>query len=116
MESWWQLDVERAAKELGTSLTSGLSSSDAAARIEKYGRNQLKEAPKRPPWAIFLDQFMDFVIWVLIVREIGQHPPPEPTSLCPIKPATWDGSHTHIELSVPSRVIGVVHAREITVQ
>jgi len=66
MESWWQLDVERVAKELGTSLTSGLSSSDAAARIEKYGRNQLKEAPKRPAWAIFLDQFKDFIIWVLI--------------------------------------------------
>ena len=70
MESWWQLDVERVARELGASLSSGLSSSDAAARIEKYGRNQLKEAPKRPPWAIFLDQFKDFIIWVLIAAAI----------------------------------------------
>ncbi len=66
MESWWQLDVERVAKELGTSVSSGLSSAEAAARIEKYGRNQLKEAPKRSPWGIFLDQFKDFIIWVLI--------------------------------------------------
>ena len=66
MESWWQLGIERVAKELGTSLSSGLSPSEAAARIEKYGRNQLQEAPKRPAWGIFLDQFKDFVIWVLI--------------------------------------------------
>ena len=66
MARWWHLDVERMAKELETDLSSGLSSGEAAGRIEKYGRNQLKEAPKRSPWAIFLDQFKDFMIWVLI--------------------------------------------------
>jgi len=66
MARWWHVDVERMAKELETDLASGLSSGEAAARIEKYGRNQLKEAPKRSPWSIFLDQFKDFVIWVLI--------------------------------------------------
>ncbi|MCX5645350.1 MAG: calcium-translocating P-type ATPase, SERCA-type [Phycisphaerae bacterium] len=66
MESWWHRDVENAARELGTDPSSGLTSSEAAARIEKHGRNQLKEAPKRSPWAIFLDQFKDFMIWVLI--------------------------------------------------
>ncbi len=66
MDSWWHQDVEHTAKELGTDLSSGLSSSEAAARLERYGRNQLKEAPKRSPWAIFLDQFKDFIIWILI--------------------------------------------------
>ena len=66
MESWWHLDVEQTAKELGTDLSSGLNSGEAAARLERYGRNQLQEAPKRSPWAIFLDQFKDFMIWVLI--------------------------------------------------
>jgi Ca2+-transporting ATPase len=66
MESWWHREVENAARELGTDPSSGLTSSEAAARLEKYGRNQLKEAPKRSPWAIFLDQFKDFMIWVLI--------------------------------------------------
>jgi len=116
MEPWWHLDAANIAKELGTDLSSGLSSAEAQVRLERYGRNQLKEVPKRPPWAIFFDQFKDFIIWVLIVRGTGQHPPPELTSLCPMKPAMWDESHTHIEPSVPSRVIGLVHAREITVQ
>jgi len=66
MEPWWRLDATDIAKELGTDLSSGLSSAEAQARLERYGRNQLKEAPKRPPWAIFLDQFKDFMIWVLI--------------------------------------------------
>jgi Ca2+-transporting ATPase len=66
MEQWWHWDAERAAKELGSDLSSGLSSTEAAARIAKYGRNQLREAPKRPAWGILLDQFKDFIIWVLI--------------------------------------------------
>src|SRR5512136_3355703 len=66
MEPWWRLDVADIGRELGTDLSSGLSSAEAQARLEKYGRNQLKEAPKRPPWAIFFDQFKDFIIWVLI--------------------------------------------------
>ncbi len=66
MQPWWHLDVNRTAKELGTDLSCGLSSGEVEARLEKYGRNQLKEAPKRSPWAIFLDQFKDFIIWILI--------------------------------------------------
>ncbi|MBN1509187.1 MAG: cation-translocating P-type ATPase [Sedimentisphaerales bacterium] len=66
MEPWWRLDAADIAKELETDLSSGLSSAEAQARLERYGRNQLKEAPKRSPWSIFLDQFKDFVIWVLI--------------------------------------------------
>ncbi len=66
MAQWWHLDVEHMVKELETDVSSGLSSSEAAARIGKYGHNQLKEAPKRSAWGIFLDQFKDFVIWVLI--------------------------------------------------
>jgi Ca2+-transporting ATPase len=66
MEPWWRLDTTEIAKELGTDLSSGLSSAEAQARLERYGRNQLKEAPKRSPWAIFFDQFKDFIIWVLI--------------------------------------------------
>jgi Ca2+-transporting ATPase len=66
MDSWWHLRVEQVTRELGTDLSAGLTAGEAAARIEKYGRNQLQEAPKRSPWAIFLDQFKDFIIWILI--------------------------------------------------
>jgi Ca2+-transporting ATPase len=66
MEQWWHLDVNTAAGKLETDSTSGLSANEASARREKYGPNQLMEAKKRSAWSIFLDQFKDFVIWVLI--------------------------------------------------
>ncbi len=66
MEKWWHLDVNAAAKQLGTDAASGLISSEAANRLQKYGPNQLQEAEKRGPWSIFFDQFKDFIIWVLI--------------------------------------------------
>jgi Ca2+-transporting ATPase len=70
MEPWWHLDAEHVARELGTDLSSGLSSGAAASRLEQYGRNQLQEAAKRSPWSIFLDQFKDFIIWILIAAAV----------------------------------------------
>jgi Ca2+-transporting ATPase len=66
MEPWWHLDAEHVALELGTDLSSGLSPGEVATRLARYGRNQLQEAAKRSPWSIFLDQFKDFIIWILI--------------------------------------------------
>jgi Ca2+-transporting ATPase len=66
MEQWWHLDAHAAAAKIGTDSTSGLNPDDASARLQKYGPNQLREAKKRSAWSIFLDQFKDFVIWVLI--------------------------------------------------
>ena len=53
-------------KSSGPIYLPGLTSGEVAARLERYGRNQLQEAAQRSPWAIFLDQFKDFIIWVLI--------------------------------------------------
>ncbi|MBI3109818.1 calcium-translocating P-type ATPase, PMCA-type [Candidatus Daviesbacteria bacterium] len=54
------------AKELQTDLQKGLSSQEAADRIKKYGPNQLKEAPGKNPFVLFLEQFKDFLILILI--------------------------------------------------
>ncbi len=69
-KSWWHRGVEETARELGTDRAAGLSAREAAVRLEKFGRNQLQEAPKRSPLSIFLDQFKDFIIWVLIAAAI----------------------------------------------
>ena len=63
---WWHLDPETAARELQSDLQSGLTSREAAERREKHGPNQLKERKGRTPVGIFLEQFGDFMIWVLI--------------------------------------------------
>lgn len=48
----------------------GLSTREANSRLKKYGLNTLKEKEKISPVKIFLEQFNDVIIWVLIVATI----------------------------------------------
>jgi len=63
---YWQCDLEEVESRLDTSPSRGLSDTDAAERLARYGRNQLREKKGRSPLGQFLDQFKDFIIWVLI--------------------------------------------------
>ena len=56
-------------KELNTT-DDGLSSSEAKARLEKNGLNKLKENKGRSGLEIFLDQFKDLMIIILILVDI----------------------------------------------
>ena len=44
----------------------GLSSDEAALRLQRYGPNELIRTSGKPPWKMLLDQFADFMILVLI--------------------------------------------------
>ena len=46
--------------------TRGLSTREAEKRIKTYGLNELKHKKKKSPFLIFLSQFNDFLVWVLI--------------------------------------------------
>ena len=46
--------------------TRGLSTREAEKRIKTYGLNDLKHKKKKSPVLIFLSQFNDFLVWVLI--------------------------------------------------
>ncbi|MEK7741433.1 MAG: HAD-IC family P-type ATPase, partial [Nitrospirota bacterium] len=48
------------------SSVSGLSSDEAQKRLAEYGPNELKEKEKRTLFMMFLDQFKDFMILILI--------------------------------------------------
>jgi len=63
---WHTLSVADVAVQLTVDPTRGLSSDEAAQRIVRYGHNEIRERPPRPPWRMFLDQFTDFMILVLI--------------------------------------------------
>ena len=49
---------------------SGLSSKEAASRLEKYGANTLQEGKKKSLLEKFVDQFKDFMILVLLVAAV----------------------------------------------
>ncbi len=48
----------------------GLTSSEASARLARYGSNELEKKEKKPTWFLFLNQFKDFMILVLIAAAI----------------------------------------------
>jgi Ca2+-transporting ATPase len=66
MTQWWQIGVEQAADLLDSNLSSGLTSEQAADKLQRFGRNQIEGKKGPSPLAIFLSQFEDFIIWVLI--------------------------------------------------
>ncbi|MFQ5991910.1 MAG: calcium-translocating P-type ATPase, PMCA-type [Nitrospiraceae bacterium] len=67
---WHILSSAEAANRLGVELQSGLASSEAERRALEYGANEIREHRARSPWRMFLDQFTDFMILVLIVAAI----------------------------------------------
>ena len=63
--NWHQKDIQEIFESL-KSQSAGLSSAEAARRLEQYGPNEMKETAKRTLFMMFLDQFKDFMILVLI--------------------------------------------------
>jgi Ca2+-transporting ATPase len=67
--SWHLKDINTVVEELGSSIQ-GLTLAEAEKRLQKYGLNELKEKKKKTPFMLFLDQFKDFMILVLIVAAL----------------------------------------------
>jgi P-type Ca2+ transporter type 2C len=62
----WRLDAAEVAAALGTDPRSGLTASQAADRLERFGPNRLEEARGVPEWRKFLGQFADPLIYLLL--------------------------------------------------
>ncbi len=60
-----QKKIDEVLEDLGSSLK-GISSEQAEKRLQEYGPNELKEKKKKTPFMMFLDQFKDFMILVLM--------------------------------------------------
>lgn len=48
----------------------GLTPDEAAARLERYGPNEIAAAGRVPPWRILLDQFRNVLIIILLVATV----------------------------------------------
>ena len=68
---WWAMHVSEVEAILETSVSTGLSVAEAQSRLEKYGPNELTAKEKRPRWKVFLDQFKDVLIYILILSAIA---------------------------------------------
>jgi Ca2+-transporting ATPase len=69
-EKWFTFSIEKVVDTLNTSQEGGLTSEEAQLRLEKYGPNELVAGKKTPAWKRLLQQFMDPLIYILIVAAI----------------------------------------------
>jgi P-type Ca2+ transporter type 2C len=65
MTEYYEQQLSDVYKALSTS-EKGLSEEDADKRLKEYGPNQLKESRKISAVKIFISQFKDFIVWILI--------------------------------------------------
>ena len=63
---WHKISPEEAMKSLGTTQT-GLSKDDAAGRLLKYGPNEIEAKRKTSDFHLFLEQFTNFLVMILII-------------------------------------------------
>jgi len=68
--AWHSLSAEEVARHLDTDARAGLSAENARTRLEQHGANEIREGRRRGPLAMFLGQFTDFMILVLIAAAI----------------------------------------------
>ncbi len=63
---WFSKYHEEVLKELNVDSTIGLTTEEANARLEKYGKNKLKGKPKKSLISLFFAQLKDMLIYVLL--------------------------------------------------
>ena len=63
---WHRMNIDEALKALETDGKEGLTSSEASARLERYGPNALAEEEPKTLLQMFIDQFKDFLVLILV--------------------------------------------------
>ena len=66
---WHALEVEEVLRDLQVH-ENGLTAEEASQRLQRYGSNQLQEAPRPGFWTTLWDQLNNFVVILLIVSSI----------------------------------------------
>ncbi|MEE4144061.1 MAG: cation-translocating P-type ATPase [Halieaceae bacterium] len=67
---WYALDAPDLQQTLQCDFDQGLDCADAKRRLLRYGENKLREHGRRPLWQMFLHQFSDLMILILLVAAL----------------------------------------------
>ncbi len=67
---WYELRSEEVEKRLNTNYENGLTSKEVKDRLQKFGYNELQEAEKPNMFLLFLEQFKDFMVLVLLAATL----------------------------------------------
>ena len=66
---WHNLSVSKVIESLNSGIQ-GLTREEAERRLAQFGPNELAEKEKSPPWVLFLEQFKNFLIIILLVAAV----------------------------------------------
>lgn len=66
---WFRVPVGQVLEQLD-SKREGLSEKEASKRQKQYGKNQIQERKKKAWWQVFLMQFQDLLVWILITAAV----------------------------------------------
>ena len=69
-QAWHHLSESEVVDILRTDTKNGLSSQDAAERLEAFGANVLSAKKSKNPWIMFLLQFHQPLIYILIASGV----------------------------------------------
>jgi len=67
---WHNLSLQQVTQKLATDAERGLTAAEAAARLARYGPNELVEREGPSFWLMLLDQFNQFLVIILIVSAL----------------------------------------------
>jgi P-type Ca2+ transporter type 2C len=65
-KKYYQMDAKKVLEDLNTS-DNGLSNAEAEKRLQRHGKNELKAKTRVPLWLLFLSQFRELLILILIL-------------------------------------------------
>jgi Ca2+-transporting ATPase len=64
--SWHTVGIDKTLSELSSNKDTGLSSKQVSERLQQYGTNELEETGGRSSWSIFVDQFTNIMLLMLM--------------------------------------------------
>ncbi|WP_096154694.1 calcium-translocating P-type ATPase, SERCA-type [Bacillus sp. FJAT-45066] len=67
---WYELKVDEVEERMSSNVKGGLSEKEAKSRLKQYGPNELQEAEKQNAFLLFLEQFKDFMVVVLLAATL----------------------------------------------
>ncbi|WP_054949947.1 cation-translocating P-type ATPase [Numidum massiliense] len=75
---WYQLTKEDIAQGLNVQFTRGLGQKEALKRREEVGENRIAEGKRISPFVLFVNQFKDFMVLILLIATLisgllGEH-------------------------------------------
>lgn len=68
--NWYRLDQKQIEQKLHVTASKGLSAKQAEKRIQEFGENRLESEKQASRWIIFLKQFQDFMVIVLLAATL----------------------------------------------